>query len=37
MEQKQKLNSADLCLSNVTVVLLCLWFIVLYYGKSVSS
>ncbi|XP_028987660.1 E3 ubiquitin-protein ligase TRIM47-like [Betta splendens] len=33
---KQKLNSADLWLSNVTVVLLCLWFIVLYYAYNYS-
>ncbi|XP_067331694.1 E3 ubiquitin/ISG15 ligase TRIM25-like isoform X1 [Channa argus] len=34
--EKQKLNPAYLCLNNVTVVLLCLWFIVLYYAYNYS-
>lgn len=35
--QKHKANPADSFLNSVTVVLLCLWFIVLYYGKTSHS
>ncbi|XP_029930759.1 E3 ubiquitin-protein ligase TRIM21-like isoform X2 [Myripristis murdjan] len=34
--EKQKVNPGDSCLNSVTVVLLCLWFIVLYYAYSYS-
>ncbi|XP_026170195.1 nuclear factor 7, ovary-like [Mastacembelus armatus] len=33
---KQRVYSADPCLNSVTVVLLCLWFIVLYYAYNYS-
>lgn len=34
--EKQKANRADSSLNSVTVVLLCLWFIVLYYAYNYS-
>ncbi|TDH06167.1 hypothetical protein EPR50_G00130000 [Perca flavescens] len=34
--EKQKVNPADSSLNSVTVVLLCLWFIVLYYAYNYS-
>uniref|UniRef100_UPI003AAB378E E3 ubiquitin/ISG15 ligase TRIM25-like isoform X1 n=1 Tax=Centroberyx gerrardi TaxID=166262 RepID=UPI003AAB378E len=34
--EKQKVNPGDSYLNSVTVVLLCLWFIVLYYAYSYS-
>ncbi|KAM9844676.1 E3 ubiquitin/ISG15 ligase TRIM25-like [Aulostomus maculatus] len=34
--QKQKVNPDLSCINSVTVVLLCLWFIVLYYAYSFS-
>ncbi|KAM7378856.1 hypothetical protein PAMP_004451 [Pampus punctatissimus] len=35
-QEKQKANPKDSCLNSVTVVLLCLWFIVLYYAYNYS-
>ncbi|XP_023277612.1 E3 ubiquitin/ISG15 ligase TRIM25-like [Seriola lalandi dorsalis] len=34
--EKLKVNPADSCLNSVTVVLLCMWFIVLYYAYNYS-
>nr|XP_020460151.1 tripartite motif-containing protein 47-like isoform X2 [Monopterus albus] len=34
--EKRKVNPANSCLNSVTVVLLCLWFIVLYYAYNFS-
>lgn len=34
---QQKVKPAESCLNGVTVVLLFLWFIVLYYGKKMPS
>ncbi|XP_042353614.1 E3 ubiquitin-protein ligase Midline-1-like [Plectropomus leopardus] len=34
--EKQKVNPADSTLNSITVVLLCLWFIVLYYAYNYS-
>ncbi|XP_035527111.1 E3 ubiquitin/ISG15 ligase TRIM25-like [Morone saxatilis] len=36
LREKQKVNPADSPLNSVTVVLLCLWFIVLYYAYNYS-
>ncbi|XP_044224602.1 E3 ubiquitin/ISG15 ligase TRIM25-like isoform X2 [Thunnus albacares] len=36
IQQKQKVNPVDSTLNSVTVVLLCLWFIVLYYAYNYS-
>lgn len=34
--ERKRMNSLDSCFNSVTVVLLCLWFIVLYYAYSYS-
>ncbi|KAK7945120.1 hypothetical protein WMY93_000848 [Mugilogobius chulae] len=36
-QERKRMNSLDSCFNSVTVVLLCLWFIVLYYAYNYSS
>ncbi|CAL9689087.1 unnamed protein product [Knipowitschia caucasica] len=36
-EERKRMNSFDSCFNSVTIVLLCLWFIVLYYAYNYSS